>query len=57
MGEPVYKFRGLRQFKNKFNPVWRSRYLVSPGGLVLPNLVADIARLIRRRRPPFLLPG
>lgn len=49
LGEPLYQFQGLRQFKNKFNPIWRSRYLASPGGLRRPTILANIATLIRRR--------
>jgi len=45
-GEMVYRFRGLRAFKEKFHPVWVPRYLVYPGGIGLPRVVADVAALI-----------
>jgi phosphatidylglycerol lysyltransferase len=45
-GERIYNFRGLRAFKEKFNPVWEPRYLAYPGGAVLPRVLADIAALI-----------
>lgn len=45
-GEHFYNFQGLRAYKEKFNPVWEPRYLVSPGGLVLPRILANIATLI-----------
>ena len=45
-GEPVYKFQGLRAFKEKFNPVWEPRYLAYPGGLKLPLILADVSVLI-----------
>lgn len=45
-GEHFYNFQGLRQYKEKFNPVWRPRYLASPGGLALPQILTDIATLI-----------
>ena len=45
-GEHFYNFKGLRLFKNKFDPVWEPRYLASPGGLILPRVLANIAALI-----------
>jgi phosphatidylglycerol lysyltransferase len=47
-GEHFYNFRGLRRYKEKFNPQWRPKYLASPGGIVLPRILADIATLISR---------
>jgi phosphatidylglycerol lysyltransferase len=45
-GEVFYRFRGLRAFKQKFRPEWEPRYLVYPGGLGLPRIVADLSALI-----------
>ena len=45
-GEHFYNFQGLRDYKEKFDPVWEPRYLASPGGLVLPRLLANVAALI-----------
>lgn len=45
-GEHFYNFRGLRQYKNKFDPVWEPRYLASPGGMALPRILANVAALI-----------
>jgi phosphatidylglycerol lysyltransferase len=45
-GEHFYNFRGLRQYKEKFDPDWEPRYLVSPGGLALPRVLANTAALI-----------
>jgi len=45
-GESFYHFRGLREYKNRFDPVWEPRYLASPGGLALPVILTDIASLI-----------
>ncbi len=45
-GEHFYNFQGLREYKEKFDPVWEPRYLASPGGLALPRVLANIATLI-----------
>ncbi|HXW96644.1 MAG TPA: bifunctional lysylphosphatidylglycerol flippase/synthetase MprF, partial [Gemmatimonadales bacterium] len=45
-GENLYNFKGLREYKNRFDPVWEPRYLASPGGLAMPFILTDIAALI-----------
>jgi phosphatidylglycerol lysyltransferase len=45
-GERFYNFKGLRQYKQKFDPTWEPRYLASPGGLVLPRVLTSTAALI-----------
>jgi phosphatidylglycerol lysyltransferase len=45
-GEHFYNFQGLRAYKAKFDPEWRPRYLVAPGGLGLPGVFLDVAALI-----------
>ena len=62
-GEHFYNFEGLRAYKEKFQPVWVPKYVATPGGLVLPKLLLDVAALIsggtrgivtrkrRRKRP------
>jgi len=45
-GEPFYNFQGLRLFKQKFDPEWRPKYLVCPGGLVVPRVLANVASLV-----------
>lgn len=45
-GEHFYNFDGLRRYKAKFNPVWESKYLASPGGLVLPRVLLDVSKLV-----------
>ena len=45
-GEPVYHFQGLRAYKEKFNPAWEPRYLVYPGGMKLPRILADVSALV-----------
>jgi phosphatidylglycerol lysyltransferase len=45
-GEHFYGFRGLREFKQKFDPVWEPRFLASPGGLAVPLILTHVAALI-----------
>jgi phosphatidylglycerol lysyltransferase len=46
--EHFYGFRGLREYKEKFDPQWAPKYLASPGGLALPRILADVATLINQ---------
>jgi phosphatidylglycerol lysyltransferase len=46
MGEHFYHFQGLRDYKNKFHPVWEPRYLASPGGLAVPLILTNLTALI-----------
>lgn len=67
-GDPVYSFRGLRLYKQKFDPRWEPYYLAHPGGLKLPRILADVSALVAggylrivfgqgtSRRPPSLPP-
>ncbi len=45
-GEYFYNFRGLRKYKEKFDPVWEPVYLACPGGFKLPVVLTNIATLI-----------
>jgi len=45
-GETFYNFRGLYQYKAKFDPRWEARYLATPGGLMLPRVLTDLTALI-----------
>lgn len=44
--EEYYNFEGLRAYKEKFGPVWRSRYLACSSGLALPRVLYDTTVLI-----------
>jgi len=45
-GETFYNFRGLRAFKQKFDPVWEPRYLCAEGGIQPLIVFTDIAALV-----------
>jgi phosphatidylglycerol lysyltransferase len=45
-GETFYNFEGLRKFKEKFDPVWRPRYLAAPDGFAMAGALLDVTALI-----------
>ena len=45
-GEHFYNFQGLRQYKEKFDPQWRPKYLVCQAGLALPRTLANVVTLV-----------
>jgi phosphatidylglycerol lysyltransferase len=45
-GERFYNFQGIREFKEWFHPEWNPVFLVSPGGVARPVILANIASLI-----------
>ena len=45
-GEHFYNFQGVREYKDKFDPVWEPRYLACPGTLALPRVLAHVASLV-----------
>jgi phosphatidylglycerol lysyltransferase len=45
-GEMFYSFEGLRKYKEKFNPVWRPRYLAAPDGIAMAGALLDVTALI-----------
>jgi phosphatidylglycerol lysyltransferase len=45
-GEHFYGFRGLRAFKDKFDPVWEPRYLAAPAGAGIPRTLFDVLGLV-----------
>jgi len=44
-GEEIYNFRGVRRYKDKYDPVWQPRYLAAPSKWALPMLLADVGLL------------
>ncbi|MDX1927629.1 MAG: bifunctional lysylphosphatidylglycerol flippase/synthetase MprF [Pirellulaceae bacterium] len=45
-GEQFYNFKGLRQYKEKFHPEWRAKYLAYPGGYTLPRVLTNVTTLV-----------
>ncbi|MGZ4995119.1 MAG: bifunctional lysylphosphatidylglycerol flippase/synthetase MprF, partial [Methylobacter sp.] len=46
IGDQFYNFEGLYEYKAKFAPQWRPRYLAAPAGLSVPFILMVITRLI-----------
>jgi lysylphosphatidylglycerol synthetase-like protein (DUF2156 family) len=44
-GEDFYNFRGVRRYKDKYDPIWRPRYIGAPSRWSIPFLLADIGLL------------
>lgn len=47
-GNTWYNFKGLRQFKEKFDPIWEPRYLAAPGGAAAAAAVTRVTALVSR---------
>lgn len=45
-GNRFYNFKGLHDYKNKFNPHWRSIYLAYPRRASLLSILVDVSALI-----------
>ncbi|MEQ8636219.1 bifunctional lysylphosphatidylglycerol flippase/synthetase MprF [Gimesia maris] len=45
-----YGFEGLRSYKEKFDPVWTPKYLASPGGMALPQILSDVVAIIAKNQ-------
>lgn len=45
-GEYFYNFQGLRDYKEKYDPVWRMRFIAAPGGFSFLKTISDVALLI-----------
>jgi len=45
-GNRFYNYKGLRSFKDKYHPEWRSSYLAYPAGTPVSRVLADTAALI-----------
>jgi phosphatidylglycerol lysyltransferase len=43
--EELYNFRGVRRYKDKYDPLWQPRYIAAPHKWSIPLLLADISLL------------
>jgi len=44
-GEDIYNFRGVRRYKDKYDPLWTSRYVAAARKWAIPILMADLGLL------------
>ncbi len=44
-GEELYNFQGVRRYKDKYDPVWRPRYIAGPTKWSIPILLTDVGLL------------
>jgi len=45
-GERFYGFKGLRRYKDRFDPEWEPVYIASPSNWRLPFAAADVSRVV-----------
>lgn len=50
-GDTFYKFDGLRQFKQKFDPEWSSEYLTTTGKWGAAKVLLEVSQLISKGAP------
>lgn len=44
-GEEIYNFRGVRRYKDKYDPLWQPRYVAAPHKWQIPMVLADVGLL------------
>lgn len=44
-GEDLYNFQGVRRYKDKYDPVWRPRYIGAPARWRIPFMLAHVGLL------------
>jgi len=44
-GEDIYNFQGVRRYKDKYDPLWRPRYVAAETSWALPVILADVGLL------------
>ena len=50
-GTALFRYRGLREYKEKYHPAWEPRYLVYASDLQLPGIALAVARAGELQRP------
>ena len=48
-GNSFYNFRGLRDYKQRFDPEWVPTYVASPGGRKMPRATAELTLAVSSR--------
>lgn len=49
-GDRLFSFKGLRQFKNKFEPEWHEKFLVYSGGpQTIPQIALALSQVLKAR--------
>lgn len=49
-GNFFYSFEGLRKYKEKYNPIWKPRYLAYPQLISLPATLMEISMLVSSKK-------
>lgn len=52
-GDYIYNYKGLRAYKEKFNPIWSPKYIALPTGFKKSLALKDIAALISGMKDLF----
>ena len=45
-GENFYGFKTVRAYKEQFQPVWEPKFLVCPGGWILPRVLSNLTNVV-----------
>lgn len=53
-GKFFYSFEGLRKYKEKYNPIWRPRYLAYPQLISLPATLIEISMLVSSKKKKYI---